>query len=157
MLDVRKFVAVVFHRDVRGTNAGHPRPADLAGAQRVQQNRKPCEVLRVFWFDASQRHLVLKLTQVFAGRDDGRADAHDMEPRPIRAAIISDLDDVGLADLIQGIRELVVLLAFLLADRVEKRVPHFRRDVERLAGLRLFKAVGHRYVPMPRPAKLPYS
>ena len=66
-------------------------------------------------------------------------------------------DDVGLADLIECVRELVVLLAFLLADRVEKRVPDFRRDIERLTGLRLFEAIGHFYVPMPRPAKLPYS
>ena len=157
MLHVGEFVAVVFDGDVSRADAGYPRSSDLAGAQWVQQNRKPCEMQRVLWFDAGQRDLVLKLTQMFAGRDDGRADAQHMEPRPIRAAIIADLDDVGLADLVECVRELVVFLAFLLANRVKKRVPDFRRDVERLAGLRLFEAIGHLYVPMPRPAKLPYS
>jgi len=80
-----------------------------------------------------------------------------MKPQPVVTAVVADFDNVALADLIECFGELIVLLALLLANRVEKRVPHVRRDVERLAGLGLFVTVSHRYVPIPRPEKSPYS
>jgi len=157
VLHVGEFVAGVLDHDVRRAHAGHPRAADLAVAQRVQQNRKPREVQRVLRFDADQRDLILELAELIAGRNDGRVDAQHVEPEAILAACVADLDDVALANLVEGLGELVVLLSLPLADRVEKRVPDFRRNVERLAGLGLLVTVSHRYVPIPRPEKSPYS
>jgi hypothetical protein len=76
---------------------------------------------------------------------------------PVTATVVADFDNVGLANLVERLGELVVLLSFLRANRVQKRIPHFRRDVERLASLGLFEAISHRHVPMPRPEKSPYS
>lgn len=66
-----------------------------------------------------------------------------MEPHPVFAAVVPHLDDVGLANLVERVGELVVLLSLLGADDVEKGVPDLRRKLQRLAGLRLFKAVAH--------------
>ena len=101
MLHVGEFVTIIFDGDVCGTDAGYPRPADLAGAQRVQQNRKPCEMTWVLWFDAGQRDLVLEFTQMVSRRDDGRADPQHMESRSVVAAVVANLDDVGLANLVE--------------------------------------------------------
>lgn len=79
-----------------------------------------------------------------------------MESQPVFAAAVAHLDNVGLPNLIERIRELVVLLTFLGAHRVQEGVPHFGGELQRLAGLGLFEAVAH-YVPIPRPEKSPYS
>lgn len=80
----------------------------------------------VLGLDAFERDLILELAQVFAGRNDWRVDPQHMKPQPIRPAVVADLDDVALANLVERLGKLVVLLALLLADRVEKRVPHLR-------------------------------
>jgi len=67
VLHVGEFVARVLDLDVGGADAGNPRAADLAVAQRVQQNRKPREVQRVLRFDADQRDLILEFAEVVAG------------------------------------------------------------------------------------------
>jgi hypothetical protein len=92
---------------------------------------------------ADQGHLVLEFPQVRLRRDDGRRDAQHVEPQPVLAAAIADLDDVPLAELIEGVGELIVLLSFLGADRIQEGVPHLRGELQRLACLRLFEAVAH--------------
>jgi len=157
VLHVGELVAGILDLDVGGADAGNPRPADFAVAQRVQQNREPREVMRVLRFDADQRHLILEFAEVLAGRNDRRVDSQHVKPQSVVAAVVADLDDVALANLLEGVGKLVVLFPLLFTNRVEKRVPDFRRDVERLAGLGLLVAIPHRYVPMPRPEKSPYS
>ncbi|MCO6435980.1 MAG: hypothetical protein J5J06_02705 [Phycisphaerae bacterium] len=156
MLHVGELVALVFDLDVCRAGAADPGPANLADAQRVEQDHEPPEVVGVLGLHADQRHLVLELPQVRSRRDDGRRDAQHMEPQPVFAAAVAYLDDVGLPNLIERVGELVVLLPFLGADRVQEGVPHFGGELQRLAGLRLFEAVAH-YVPIPRPEKSPYS
>lgn len=80
MLHVGKFVARVLDLDVGWTDARNPGTADLAVAERVQQNREPREMKRVLRFDAFQRDLVLELAQMIAGRNDRRVDAQHMKP-----------------------------------------------------------------------------
>lgn len=70
-------------------------------------------MLRVFRFDAGQRHLVLEFTQMLAWSDDGRADPQHMESRSVLAAVIANLDDVCLTNLVERVSKLVVLLSFL--------------------------------------------
>jgi hypothetical protein len=156
VLHVGEFVAFVFDLDVRRAGAADPGAANLADAQRVEQDHEPTEVVGMFGLHAHQRHLVLELPQVRAWRDDGRRDAQHMETQPVFAAAVAHLDDVGLPNLVERVGELVVLLPFLGADCVQKGVPHFRGELQRLAGLGLFEAVAH-YVPIPRPEKSPYS
>ncbi|QDU76879.1 hypothetical protein Pan97_39360 [Bremerella volcania] len=67
MFDVGELVAGVLDLDVSRADARNPRPADLAVAQRVQQNREPREVARMLRFDAFQRDLVFELAQMIAG------------------------------------------------------------------------------------------
>ncbi|MEQ8789479.1 MAG: hypothetical protein RIC55_24505 [Pirellulaceae bacterium] len=81
---------------------------------------------RMLRFDAFQRDLILELAQVVARRNDRRVDPQHMEPQPVVAAVIANLDDVALANLVQRLGELVVLLPLLLTNGVEKRVPHLR-------------------------------
>ncbi len=66
-----------------------------------------------------------------------------MEPQPVLAAAVAHLDDVGLPNLIECIGELIVLLSFLGAHCVQEGVPHFGRELQRLAGLGFFEAVAH--------------
>ena len=70
MLHVGELVALVFDLDVGRADAGNPRAADFALAQRVQQNREPREVGRMLWLDTDQGDLVFELPQVRAGRND---------------------------------------------------------------------------------------
>jgi hypothetical protein len=151
VLHIREFVALVLDHDECRADAGHPRPPDPSVAQRVQQNREPREVKRVFRSHAFERDLVLELTELIAGRNDGRVNSQHMEPQPVLAAAVADLDDVALAQLVERLAELVVLLSFPLTDRVEKRVPDLGRDVERLAGAGFFEAVPHRLRSDPQP------
>ncbi len=120
MLHVGEFVTGVLDLDVSRADTGNPRAADLAVAQRIEQDGKPCEMKRVLRFDAFQRDLVLELAQVFAGRDDGRVDSEHVKTQPVVAAVVADLDDVSLADLVERLGELVVLLALLFSNGVEK-------------------------------------
>jgi hypothetical protein len=156
MLYIRKLVAFIFYHDVRRTDTRDPSPANLAVAQGVQQDDEPREMARMLWFDSNQRNLILELAQVRSRWDDWRFDPQHMKSQPIFAATVADLDDVPLPNLVERIGELVVLLPFLGADRVQEGVPHFRGELQRLAGLCLFEAVAH-YVPIPRPEKSPYS
>jgi hypothetical protein len=151
VLHVREFVAVVLDHDVGRANAGHPRAADLAVAQRVEQDRETREVMRVLRSHADQRDLVLELAQMVVRGNNRRVDSQHMEPQAVLAAAVADLDDVALAKLVERLGELVVLLALPLADRVEKRVPDFRRNLQRLAGLGLLVTVPHRLRPDPQP------
>lgn len=66
-----------------------------------------------------------------------------MEPRAVVAAAVAQLDDVGLANLVERVGELVVLLPLLSADRVQEGVPHLGGNLQRLTGLRLLEAVAH--------------
>jgi hypothetical protein len=66
-----------------------------------------------------------------------------MESQPVFAAAVPHLDDVGLANLVEGVGQLVVLLAFLGAHRIQKGVPHLGGELQRLAGLGLLEAVAH--------------
>ena len=155
MLDVSEFVAGVLDLDVRWTDAGNPRAANLPFAQRIEQDRKPCEVKRVLRFDAFQRDLIFKLAQMLAGRNDGRVDSQHVKPQPVVTAVVADLDDVALAELVERLGKLVVFLSLVLADRVEKGVPDFRRNIERLAGLRFLKAIGHPLHPDSKASETP--
>ncbi|MCO6454811.1 MAG: hypothetical protein J5I93_05880 [Pirellulaceae bacterium] len=143
MLHISKFVALVLDLDVRRAGAAHPGTADLADAQRVEQDHESTEVVGMLGLHAHQRHLVFELPQMRAGRDDGGRNAQHMEPQPILAAAVPHFDDVGLANLIERIGELVVLLPLLGAHRIQEGVPHFGGELQRLAGLGLFEAVAH--------------
>ncbi len=156
MLYVGKLVALVLDLDVGRTRAADPGAADLAVAQWVEQDHKAAEVIGVLGLHAHQRHLVFELPQMRARRDDGRRDTQHMEPQPVFTAAVAQLDDVGLANLVESVGELIVLLSLLGADRVQEGVPHFGGELQRLAGLGFFEAVAH-YVPIPRPEKSPYS
>ena len=143
MLHVGELVAFVLDLDVSRAGAAHPGTANLADTQRVEQDHEAAEVIGMFGLHAYQRHLVLELPQLRARRDDGRRDAQHMEPQPVFAAAVAHLDDVGLANLVEGVGQLVVLLAFLGADGIQKGVPHFRGELQRLAGLGFLEAVAH--------------
>jgi hypothetical protein len=93
---------------------------------------------------------------VVARRDDRRGDSQYVGAVAVLATVVADLDDVGLTNLVERVGQLVMLLPFFGADAVEEGVPDFRRELQRLAGLRLFEAVAH-YNPTPRPEKSPYS
>ncbi|MEQ8790084.1 MAG: hypothetical protein RIC55_27555 [Pirellulaceae bacterium] len=126
MLHVGEFVARIFDLDVSRANTGNPRTANLAFPQRIEQDRKSREVERMLRFHSFERDLILELAQVVAGRNDGRVDSEHMKPQAIRSAIVANLDDVALADLVQRLGKLVMLLAFLFSNGIEKRVPDFR-------------------------------
>lgn len=120
MLHVGEFVTGVLDLDISGTDAGNPGPADFAFAERVQQNRKPGEMEWVLRFDAFQRDLILELAEVLARRDDWRVDAQDVKPQPVVTAVVADLYDVALADLVERLGKLVVLFSLLFTNGVEK-------------------------------------
>jgi len=143
VLHVGELVAFVFDLDVGGAGAADPRPTDFSVAQRVEQDHETPEVVGVLGLHAHQRHLVLELPQMRAWRDDGGRDTQHMEPQPVFAAAVAHLDNVGLPNLVERVGELVVLLPFLRAHRIQKGVPHFGGELQRLAGLRLFEAVAH--------------
>jgi len=67
MLHVGKFVAGVFDLDISRTDAGNPRAADLAVAERVEQDGESREMQRMLWLDADQRDLILEFAQMVAG------------------------------------------------------------------------------------------
>jgi len=66
-----------------------------------------------------------------------------MEPQSVFAAAVAHLDDVGLANLIERVGELIVFLTLLGAHRVQEGVPHFGGELQRLAGLGFLEAVAH--------------
>jgi hypothetical protein len=136
-------MAFVFDFDVRRTGTADPGAADLADAQRVEQDHEPPEVVGMLGLHSDQRHLVLELPQVRSRSDDRRRDAQHMEPQPFFAAAVPHLDDVSLPNLIERVGELVVLLTLLSADCVQEGVPHLRRELQRLAGLGFLEAVAH--------------
>jgi hypothetical protein len=136
-------VALVGHDHVGRASAADPRAADFADAQRVEQDHEPSEVVGVLGLHAHQRHLVLELPQVRSRRDDGGRNAQHVEPQPLVTTRVADLDDVGLANLVERVGELIVLLALLGAHGIQEGVPHFRGELQRLAGLGLFEAVAH--------------
>jgi hypothetical protein len=124
VLRVGELVTFVLDLDVRRAGAADPGATDLADAQRVEQDHKPPEVVGMLGLHAHQRHLVLELPQMRAWRDDWGRDTQHMEPQPVFAAAVAHLDDVGLPNLVEGIGQLVVLLPFLRAHRIQEGVPH---------------------------------
>jgi hypothetical protein len=79
-----------------------------------------------------------------------------MESGTITTAVVADLDNVRLAKPVHYIDKLVVVIAFPLSVRIQKRIPDFSRNVERLSGLGFLESISHQ-VPIPNPAKFPYS
>jgi len=126
MHNVRELVAFVFNYDVSRTNAACPGAADFACAQRVEQDQKAAEVVWMFGLYPNQRDLILELAKIVAGQNDRRADPQDMKPLAVVPAVVTDFDNVRLADLAERFGELVVFLSFLCANRIEKRIPDFR-------------------------------
>jgi len=67
VLHVGELVAGILDLDVGGADAGNPRPADLAVAERVEQDGESREMQRMLWLDADQRDLILEFAQMVAG------------------------------------------------------------------------------------------
>ena len=97
MLHIGELVAVVGDGNVGWASTTDPCSADFAMANRVEQNPKSTEVVRMQWPNAADRHAVFELALVVRGGDNGRVDRQDIEPRTILAAVVAQLDNISLA------------------------------------------------------------
>ncbi len=94
--DVHILVPVFINIDSRRANAADPCTSHSTSAHRIEQNNElPSMVFgRQNNIDSN---LVLELTVIHRGQDDGRVDSQDRESIEVSAALVTDLNDVALA------------------------------------------------------------
>ena len=87
---------VLIYIDSRRANTANPCASHSTSAHRIEQNN---ELPRMVFGRQNNidSNLVLELTVIHRGQDDGRVDSQDRESIEVSATLVANLDDVALA------------------------------------------------------------